>query len=214
MKKVRPVTVTALAELIAVAEVAFLLTAAGLLAAAVWLAAPRTLSPAVAAVPLLAGGAAGLVTLGAGAAAVLLLSLAATSFVLEVLAAPGLLLHAVGGGVALAMGGACLHEPWVGAHPGLVVPVAVTVTLGTWTAGRRSWRVTREDELATGDRLTGRIATVLDVHRTDPHSGYAVVAGQLWRIDAREPLTPGARVRVVAHQESGLAVTSTRVPRP
>lgn len=205
-------TVATVVEAVAVTEVAFALTAGGMLLSVVWLATPRIIPVGVAGACVLATGILGLVRLPVGPAAVFLLVLAGASLVMEVIAAPGLVLHAAGGGLALAMGGACLHEPGTGAHLGVVVPVAAAVATGTWVAGRGSWRVAREDPFADSDRLTGRRATVLDTD-ADGTDGHAVVAGQVWTISgAGRPLVAGARVRVVSRDRDRLVVAPTRVP--
>lgn len=194
------------------AEIAFALTAAAALVWAFWLAAPHMIKLVVVGAGLLTAGALALVRLPVSGAAVFLLILAAASLVMEVTTAPGLLLYAVGGGVALGMGGLCLHEPGAGAHPAIVVPVSATVTAGTWAAGRRSWWATREDPFADSGLLVGRVATVLDA---DGEDGHAVVAGQVWAVTGRTgPVTAGCRVRVIAHRDGRLVVTVLDVPPP
>jgi membrane-bound ClpP family serine protease len=197
-----------LLETVAVAEIAFLLTTGGALLSVAWLAAPRVVALAAGAVPLLAGGVLGLAELPVAPAAALLLVLALGSLVMEVLAAPGLLLHAVGGGVALAMGGLCLHEPGSGAHPGLVLPTSAGVALVTWTAGRRSWRAVREDPLASATTLTGCTGIVLEVHDPEGRTGSAVVAGRIAPVCCLDhSLMPGRPVRVCDDHGDVLVVT-------
>ena len=169
------------AEILAVAEVSFALTSAGLLVVAVWIAAPRRLWVIVAGLLVLAPGVFGLVTLTVSGAAAVLLTLAAASLLMEVSAAPGLLLHTVGGAVALGMAGLCLHHPWSGSHPLVTVPTALLAAAGTWLAARRSWRAIRADPFAPSAELLGRETVVLDASED---VGHAVVAGQLWTIRA------------------------------
>jgi membrane-bound ClpP family serine protease len=191
-------------EILAVAEVSFVLLAAGLLALAVWLAAPRRLWVILVGSLVLAAGIFGLVRLPLSGGAVFLLTFGAASLLMEVLAAPGLLLHAAGGAVALIMAGLCLHHPWSGAHPLVVVPTALLTAAGTWLAARRSWRAIRSDPLAPSTELVGRETVVLDA---DQDVGYAVVAGELWVIRAtRRDLRPGCVVRVTRHSPECLTV--------
>jgi membrane-bound ClpP family serine protease len=193
-----------LGEILAVAEVSFVLLAAGLLAVAVWLAAPARLWVILAGSLVLAGGIFGLVTLPLSGGAVFLLTFGAASLLMEVLAAPGLLLHAAGGAVALIMAGLCLHHPWSGAHPLVVVPTTLIAAAGTWLAARRSWRAIRSDPFAPSSELVGRETVVLDA---DQDVGYAVVAGQLWVIHATShDLRPGCAVRVTRHSTESLTV--------
>jgi membrane-bound ClpP family serine protease len=195
-----------LLESLAEAEMAVVLVSGGTALAMVWLASPRAIAAAVAGLLLLSGGIVGLSVLSVHAAAVVLLVLAVASLAMEVLAAPGLPLHAVGGGVALAMAGLCLKEPWTGAHPGVVVPTSASVAALTWMAGRRSWRAVRDDPFASSSTLVGRSAVVLTVSTDDPWFGHAVVAGKVCRIRCAARLTAGCSIRVESQSATVLTV--------
>jgi len=198
-----------LLDLIAVVEVAFALTSGGLLLVVVWIAVPRLVLAAVLGLILLAVGAVGMARIPVLPGAVLLLVLAAASLVMEVLAAPGLLLHAVGGGVALCLAGLSL-APGSGAHPLAAVAVAVAASAGTWWAARRSWRAVRDDPLLRGERLCGRTGTVLQARGRE---GSAVIGGEVWTVSALDrPLRPGGRVEVVARAADALIVVPARRP--
>lgn len=192
-------------QLLAIPDVAFVLTAAGLLTGAVWLAKPRQRKAGLAAATLLTTGVIGLILLPVSGAAALLLVLAAGNLVMEVRAAPGLLLHAAGGGVGLLLAGLCLHHPWSGTHPAVAVLVAVLITAETWRIARDSPRASTDPDVLL-PRLIGREATVFDVD-TQADIGHAVIAGRLWTIrDPCAPLREGHRVRVTDHYGHYLAV--------
>lgn len=186
-----------------VPEIAFLLFASGLLALNVWVAQPQLLLAGLLAPVLLAGGIVAAAAMPTSAAASYLLVLATGCFLLEVLTAPGMLLHAAGGTFALVLSGLCLREPWIGAHPGLVVPAAVVVGAGTYLAGRRSWRHARTDPFDPSPRLIGREAVVLTAELT---SGHAVIAGAVWPISSSSLLRPGETVNVIAEDGGRLVV--------
>lgn len=196
-------------ELLAIPEVAFVLTAAGLLAGAIWLAKPDQRKAGLAAAALLTAGVTGLVLLPVSAAAALLLVLATGNLAMEVRANPGLFLHAAGGGVGLLLAGLCLHHPWSGAHPAVVVLVAVLISAETWKVARDSPRA-RTDRSASLAQLIGRVTTVVDVD-ADADFGRVVLDGRFWTIrDPAAPLREGRRVRIVGHQGSWL--TAERIP--
>ncbi len=193
---------------LAVPEVAFLLIALGYLALATWLALPHLWVWGLAAAPLLIAGSTGLVHLSPTAGAVFLLVLAAASLAMEVLSLPGLMLHAVGGAVALAGAGLWLHGPWAGAHPAVAVPAALAVGWGTWWAARRSWRAARVDPWADSSRLVGRELVVLHVQ---DGLGHAVVAGHVWPVrDPDRPLQAGRWARVTERRGDELTVRQRR----
>jgi membrane-bound ClpP family serine protease len=195
-------------EAVSVVEVTFGLTAGGVLLLVVWTAAPRLIAVAAIGLPVLAAGVLGLARIPTTSAAILLLVLAAASLVMEVLVTRGLLLHAVGGGLALALAGLWLEGPGRGAHPCVVLPVAAAVTLGTWLAARRSWGAVRDNPFAESPCLRGRTGTVLDAQ--DCH-GHAVIAGQLWTITTTgRPLRAGGQVEVVSAATDCLIVAPTR----
>ena len=197
-----------LLEVLAVAEVAFGLTAAGMLLLVLAVADIRLSTAIPAGGLLLATGVLGLMRLPVALAAVALLVLAAGSLLMEVLILPGLLLHATGGGVALGLAGLWLRAPDPGAHPMLAAAVGVTATTVTWLAAGRSWRAIRDDPLAPSERLPGRTGTVLDTHG---RHGHAVIAGQVWTIhSASAPLQAGARVEVLSTAADELIVRPTR----
>ena len=196
-------------EVLAVPEVAFILVAAGLLAAAVWIAQPHLWGLGLSTAPLLAAGSTGLVLLEPTPAALVLLTLAAASLAMEVFHLPGLMLHAVGGAVALAGAGSWLLGPWSGAHPTVAVPASAVVGLGTWAAARGSWRAAATDPLAESSRLLGREVVILGVR--DEHMGCAVVAGRFWTVrDPRRPLREGGLAKVTGHQGDELTVRQRR----
>lgn len=203
---VRPVELATVGtELLAIPEIALILTAAGLLTTAVWAAHPRLWQLGTTAAVVVAAAAASLHTISPHPGALLLLVLAAASLAMEVYSLPGWMLHAAGGATSLIMSGLCLHGPWTGAHPGVSIPAGLIVGLGTWWAARRSWRASRADPWAVSNRLVGRELVVLDVG--DGHRGHAVVAGQLWAIrDPRRPLPKGGVVRVTERRNDELLV--------
>jgi membrane-bound ClpP family serine protease len=197
-----------LLEAVSLVEVTFGLTAGGVLLLVIWTAAPRLIAVAAIGLPVLAAGVLGLASIPTTPAAILLLVLAAASLVMEVLLTRGLLLHAVGGGLALALAGLWLETPGSGAHPGVVLPVAATVTLGTWLAARRSWGAVRDDPFAESPCLRGRTGTVLDAQDCQ---GHAVIAGQLWTITTTgRPLRAGGQVEVISAATDRLIVAPTR----
>jgi membrane-bound ClpP family serine protease len=199
-------------QTLATSEVVFFLIAAGLLLGAVAVAQPSLWTAAAATISL-ATGLAGLLLLPPSPAAVLLLVLAGTNLAMEVLSLPGLLLHAIGGATTLALAGLCLHHPWSGAHPTVVIPAAGLVGAGTWWTARQSWRATRADPLASSSRLVGRDLVILDAD--DGVIGHAVVAGHLWAIhDPAAPLREGGEARVTGHSGELLTVRQKRTSRP
>jgi membrane protein implicated in regulation of membrane protease activity len=199
-------------ELLAIPEIALILTAAGLLATAVWAAHPHLWQLGTSAAAAVAAASTSLHTVSPHPGALLLLFLATASLAMEVYSLPGLMLHAAGGATALAMAGLCLHGPWTGAHPGVAIPAGLVVGLGTWSAARRSWRGSRSDPWALSNRLVGRELVVL--HVVDGHLGHAVVAGQLWAIrDPERPLHEGCVVRVTERRSDELLVQQPRQGR-
>ena len=192
-------------DMLAVPEVTYLLVAAGLLCIVVRLATPALgCSGLAAGSTLLLIGSAGLLALPVRAAGVLMLGFAAASLCMEVLALPGFGLHAVGGGFSLVLAGIYLTGAAPGAHPALVVPVAVAVAAITYLAGRRSWRCIRDRPLDPSTRLVGRGSVVLTAAGS---TGNGVVSGQLWDLRTKEgDLRAGQTVRVTEATESWLVV--------
>ena len=124
---------------------------------------------------------------------------------MEVRANPGMFLHAAGGGFGLLLAGLCLDHPWSGAHPALVVLVAVLLTAETWKVARDSSRASTDPDVLL-PQLLGRETTVFDVGaRAD--IGHAVLAGRLWTVrDPCAPLREGQRVRVTEYNGDWLGV--------
>jgi membrane-bound ClpP family serine protease len=127
-------------ELLAVPEIAFSLTAAGLLGLMWWLSSMRLVATGVAGLALLVPGVIGLATLPVSPGGTLLLVLAAASLSMEILAYPGFGLHAVSGWVTLTVAGLFLQGELTGPHPAVVVPVSAFVAAATYRAGRHSRR--------------------------------------------------------------------------
>jgi membrane-bound ClpP family serine protease len=206
-----PVT-NAVLDLLAAAEVSYPLAVLGVLGLVCWVAVPGVLWLAVVGTALLTVSGVGLATLPVSTGGITLLGLGAVSLVMEVLALPGFGLHAAGGGVSLALGGLYLHGPWSGAHPGIVLSLAVFAAAVTYDAGRRSWRHTRSDPFASASDLIGREAVVL--HANGPR-GQAVVAGELWQIRAvTGRLREGQVIRVTQPEDDWLTVQPAMAPKP
>jgi membrane protein implicated in regulation of membrane protease activity len=141
------------------------------------------------------------------AGGITLLGFGAVSLAMEVLALPELGLHAIGAGVSIGLGGLFLPGPWSGAHPGIVLPLAVTAAAVTYDAGHRSWRHTRSDPFANTPDIAGREAVVLQANGSH---GRAVVAGALWHIrSATGRLHEGQIVRVTPPRDGWLSVEPT-----
>ncbi len=152
----------------------------------------------------MAVGLVGMFSVPVGAAAVLLLTLAAGLLCMEVLAYPGIGLHALGGGVSLGLAGLFWTGEWSGAHPAVVLPVAVITAVVTYLAGRRSWRSIRNRPLEHSTQLTGRRTVVLS---SMGPVGQGVIAGELWELRARRgTLQRGQAVQVVEAHAACLIV--------
>ncbi len=192
-------------ELLATPEVAFALSVTGLVAAALWLAHPQQAALRVAGLGVGALGVAGLALRPVSLLAGFLLLLAGLSFMMEVVNLPGVALHAVGGALALVAAGLSLDDPWNGAHPGLVIPVAAAAGGGVFHAARTSSRAVQNKPFAAGPGLAGSEAVVL---LADGKCGFAVVRGELWRLHATggDALREGDTVQVVAHETGELLV--------
>jgi len=198
-------------ELLAIPEVALIVIAAGLLASAVWACHPHLWQLGAAAAAALAAAAMSLPAVSPTPGALLLLLMGTACLAMEVYSLPGLMLHAAGGATAVGMAGLCLHGPWSGAHPGVAIPAALVVGLGTWSAARRSWRASRADPWVASARLVGRELVVLGV--VGGNRGHAVVAGQLWAIrDPRRTLVEGSLARVTELRGDELLVQQRRRP--
>jgi membrane-bound ClpP family serine protease len=188
-----------------VPELAFFLVAVGLLAVMAWLATPGGAGSggAIGAVLLLVGGT-GLAAVPITLAGLILLVIAAASLWFEVRYLPGVGLHAIGGWLALTLGGLFLHGEWSGAHPAVVLPTATLTAAGTYLAGRRYWQHIDNDPFARSLFLTDRHTVVL---HAEGLRGQAVVGGQLWAIRSRGVLLhPGQHVWIVDAQEGWLTV--------
>jgi membrane-bound ClpP family serine protease len=206
MRWVEPPEAREAVGMLIIPEVAFLLLASGLLALNVWIAHPHLAVAAALAPVLLVGGIIATVSMPASAAAFYFLVLATGSFLLEVLSLPGMVLHASGGAFSLVLAGLCLQEPWIGAHPGVVLPAAALVGLGTYVAGRQSWRVARTDPFDSSPRLIGRKAVVLTA---ELNAGHAVIGGAVWPIASSNKLCPGDIVSVIGMEYGRLLVRAS-----
>jgi membrane-bound ClpP family serine protease len=192
-------------DVLAVPEIAYVLLAAALLCLMMRLADPDLgrVSGAVGSTLLLLGGV-GLLAMPIRPAGVLMLSFAAASLCMEVLVLPGFGLYAAGAAFSLILAGVFMAPSSVSVHPGVVVPVAGTVTVLTYRAGRRSWRCVRDRPFDPSPRLVGRGTIVLDATGRD---GYGVVSGRLWALRAESgDLQPGQTVRVTEARETWLVV--------
>jgi membrane-bound ClpP family serine protease len=189
------------------AEIVYTLLAAALLILAVRLARPAPGWTLIVGIVSLVSGAVGLAMLPLHAAGILMLVFAAASLAMEVLMFPGVGIHAAGAGVALLFAGLFLTGEPPSAHPGLVTPVALTVAVVAFHAGRRSWRRVRDQPFDATDGLVGRGTVVLAV---DGAGEYGVVGGELWPLQAaRGRLSDGQRVRVTETAGDCLVVEPT-----
>jgi membrane-bound ClpP family serine protease len=192
-------------DVLAVPEIAYLLLAAGLLCLIVRLADPDLgwFSGAVGSALLLLAGA-GLLAMPVRPAGVLMLTFAATSLCMEVLVLPGFGLYAAGAAFSLVLAGAFLGPDPTSVDPAVMVPIAGTVTVVTYWAGRRSWRYVRDRPFDPSPRLVGRGTMVLTASGRD---GFGVVSGHLWALHAESgDLQPGQTVRVIEANVISLVV--------
>ena len=188
-------------------EIAFLLVIAALMCLALRLAGYWTTWTLASGLLLLVLGGLSLATLPAHPGGLLMFAFLAGSLALEVLW-PGYGLHALGGGVSALFAGLYLTGDPPSTHPGVVVPVAVLVTVSVFMAGRRSWRYRRDQPFDTSGELVGRRTVVLTVRDAVAHG---VVSGELWEL--RTPngeLREGAAVRIIEAREGWLVVTPAR----
>ncbi len=181
------------------------MVATGIAAVACWTAAPTLAWLGSAGSVLLTFGAVSHLILPADAYTAVMLLIGVLMFSLEIWAYPGLLgMHATGGAVCLAAGGALNNGGEVGANPAIVVPTAAAVGVVAYQAGRRSHRCQRWRPLETPQQLTGCSSVVLS---SDGRAGYGVVAGSLWELVPHEgALREGEPVEVVDAYESFLVV--------
>ncbi len=109
---------------------------------------------------------------------------------------PGIGLLAVGGTIALIVGGLLLFEGPFGIRPIVLWPVGLVVGAGALLAGRLTWRARRAPAVSGAEALVGQKA---EVAIADGSRGQAFVEGAWWRIRSRTgPLPEGRMVTVVA----------------
>lgn len=175
----------------------YLFLSLGTLALMFELAAPGIAGPGITGIVLLLLALFGLAVLPVDLVGLLLLLAAAVLFVLELLA-PGVGVAAVGGTVALALGGVFLFDDGSGldVSVAVIVPVVAVVGGGVVLAGRLAMRSRKAPSTLTGPGLlVGRPVTVFRVSGTE---GQAFVEGAWWRVRSRDaPLQEGTVARVV-----------------
>jgi membrane-bound serine protease (ClpP class) len=170
----------------------FLFLSLGTLALMFELAAPGIAGPGITGIVLLLLALFGLAVLPVDVVGLLLLLAAAVLFVLELLA-PGVGVAAVGGTVALALGGVFLFddESGLGVSLAVLVPLAAVVGGGVVLAGRLAVRSRNAPSTLTGPgSIVGREATL--------KRGQVFVEGAWWGVRSTDPpLEEDTRVRVV-----------------
>lgn len=192
-------------------EFAFLLVVAGMTCTAAGLAGHAVTWSLPGGLAMLVGAGVLLAEIGASGVSVALLAVACLCVALELFALTGYGLYAAGSTMSLLLAGLALSgAPDV--HPALAVPGSAAVGLGVFGAALTSWRRRRELPFDTTPGLVGRGAVVLAHPRSVPQ---AVVAGELWELDAAgTELTDGQFVRVLQVRDDSLVVRTARPPSP
>lgn len=174
----------------------FLFLSLGTLALMFELAAPGISGPGITGIVLVLLALFGLAVLPVDIVGLLLLLAAAVLFVVELLA-PGVGVAAVGGTVALALGGVFLFDDGSGldVSVAVIVPLVAVVGGGVMLAGRVAVRSRHAPSRLTGPGLI--VGREVIVRRANGTEGQAFVEGAWWRVRSDEaPLREDETVRV------------------
>jgi membrane-bound serine protease (ClpP class) len=136
----------------------------------------------------------------AGAALVLL----GIGLLVAELFVPGIGVLAVGGGIALVIGGIFLFEGSLGVTPWVLVPAAAVLVVAAIVAGRVGLRARRLPVVSGSESYLGRTLTIRSARG---NRGWAHFEGAWWTVESRgAPLHVGTAARVVGVDGLNLVV--------
>lgn len=98
--------------------------------------------------------------------------------------------------------------------PGFGIPLALIVTLALASAGMilailgMALKARRRQQVAGDSGLVGSLTAIQAVQADDPSTGWVVLQGERWQVEAAAPLQPGQQVRVTERQGLRLCVSA------